>query len=98
MKEILRQVIPEAVVATDDFLAFGSLQALQEQELSQVPVYGFNNSIRARYQRPSLASVDIHPEELGYHAARLLIESIQNPQLEAKHQIVATSLIHRETG
>ncbi|HKK65118.1 MAG TPA: LacI family DNA-binding transcriptional regulator [Clostridia bacterium] len=96
--EILRAEQPDAVVATDDFLAFGALRALSEADIQNIPVYGFNNSIRGRYQHPSLASVDIHPEQLGYQATRVLIDSIQDSRSEAAHQIVDTSVIHRSTG
>ncbi len=98
MQEILKRDTPDAVVATDDFLAFGALRALSETSSADIPLYGFNNSIRGRYQTPSLASVDIHPEQLGYHATRLLIESIQDTSGEPTHQIVDTSVIHRSTS
>ncbi|HDQ13268.1 MAG TPA: LacI family transcriptional regulator, partial [Sediminispirochaeta sp.] len=93
----------DAIVATDDFLAFGALRALSEKDQladgqPTIPVYGFNNSIRGRYQHPSLSSVDINPEQLGYHATRLLIEHIQDGNGETAHQIVDTSVIHRETS
>lgn len=108
MRDILIAEQPDAVVATDDFLAFGALRALAESgqiaaskspgSHTAIPVYGFNNSIRGRYQHPSLASVDIHPEQLGYHATRLLINCIQDSNGETSHQIVDTSVIHRETS
>ena len=108
MRDILSSARPDAVVATDDFLAFGALRALSESgqiadsqppgSPAAIPVYGFNNSIRGRYQHPSLASVDINPEQLGYHATRLLIEHIQDINGETSHQIVDTSVIHRETS
>lgn len=103
MRDILQTARPDAVVATDDFLAFGALRALAESGQlpgghNAIPVYGFNNSIRGRYQHPSLASVDIHPEQLGYHGTRLLIECIQDSNGEPMHQIVDTSVIHRETS
>lgn len=98
MQEILKRDTPDAVVATDDFLAFGALRALSDTPSAGIPLYGFNNSIRGRYQHPSLASVDIHPEQLGYHATRLLIENIQDTTGGPIHQIVDTSVIHRATS
>ncbi|MCF7944375.1 MAG: LacI family transcriptional regulator [Spirochaetia bacterium] len=98
MMDILEQEKPDAVIAIDDFLAFGVMKALKEKNLEHVSVIGFNNSVRARYQHPSLSSVDIHPEELGYQAAELLIDSLQNTAAEARHKIVDTTIIHRETS
>jgi LacI family transcriptional regulator len=98
MSRILEQESPDAVVATDDFLAFGAMRALEERGLEQTAVVGFNNSVRGAYQRPSLSSVDIHPERLGYEAARLLIDSIQDELSPPSHQIVEATVIHRETS
>lgn len=97
MQALLLEAIPDAVVAADDFLAFGVLRALGDRELTDVAVVGFNNSIRGLYQSPSLSSVDIHPEALGYHAARILIDYLQDGKQKITHQIVETTIVHRET-
>ncbi len=97
MLDILDKDVPDAVVAIDDFFAFGVLKAIQERGLSGISVVGFNNSIRSRYQRPLLSSVDINPEELGYQATKILIDALQDKKGEPNHRIVDTTIIHRET-
>ena len=98
MRRILQEEQPDAVTAADDFLAFGALRALEEAGLQETALVGYNNSVRGMFQRPSLSSVDIHPERLGYEAARLLIDSLQDGPPQPAHQIVDASVVHRETS
>ena len=44
MMELLKVKKPEAVVTTDDLLAFGALKALKEQNIHDVAILGFNNT------------------------------------------------------
>ena len=97
MKTILSSSIPDAVVTTDDYLAFGVQEALAEAGLSNVAVVGFNNTIRGRYQSPTLTSVDINPAELGTVAASLLIDYINSTEGKIDHRIVDTLLIERDS-
>jgi DNA-binding LacI/PurR family transcriptional regulator len=98
MQAVLEREQPDAAVAADDFLAFGALRALEERGLHDTALVGYNNSVRGKFQRPSLSSVDIHPEKLGYEAARLVIESLQDGPPQPAHQIVDTTIVHRETS
>ena len=72
MKKILKSDTKvEAVAAGDDFLAFGAMKAMKEENI-EIPIVGFNNSPRSAIQTPSLSSVDINPVLLGENAAELL--------------------------
>lgn len=94
MATLCEHGMPQAVVTTDDLLAIGVLKYIREHALT-VKVSGFNNIPMAEYQTPSLSSVDIRAEELGYQAARLLIESLEGINLPVNHYIVATDWIER---
>lgn len=96
MHRILNKAKPDAVVTTDDILAFGAIKAIKEKKC-RIAVTGFNNSSRGIYQSPSLSSVDINPDKLGMQAAKLLISQIEGEELQVKHYIVETSLIERQT-
>ncbi|MTI49203.1 MAG: LacI family transcriptional regulator [Firmicutes bacterium] len=98
MKEILRNKKPEAVVTTDDLIAFGAMKAIKEETDEKIAVVGFNNTPLASYQSPKLSSVDINAEELGYHAAKLLIDKLENKESNMQHYIVDTKLIERESS
>ena len=88
---------PDAVVTTDDYLAFGVTAVLAEEGLQDIAVTGFNNTMRGRYQSPTLTSVDVNPAELGRNAAALLIESVTDNLEGGSHRIVETKLIERES-
>jgi DNA-binding LacI/PurR family transcriptional regulator len=96
LNKIIRLKTPTAVVATDDLLAFGALRAINDKGL-KIAAAGFNNIPLAAYQRPSLSSVDINAEKLGYHAAKLLIDRFEDSNLLINHYIVEAQLIERDS-
>jgi len=97
MEVLLGRGKPDAVVTTDDYIAFGVLAALSEAGLKDVSVVGFNNTLRGRYQCPTLSSVDVNPAELGAGAAALLIDRVTGGKPANGHQIVDTVLIERDS-
>ncbi|MEN2256716.1 substrate-binding domain-containing protein [Paraclostridium benzoelyticum] len=96
-KELLRKNEITAIVTTDDLLAFGVSQLLNEKNLEKISLVGFNNIQLSKYQTPPLASVDINADDLGYYAAKLLIEKLENQDTVNTHYIVNTEFIERES-
>jgi len=96
-KELLNKNKITAIVATDDLLAFGAGQLLNEENLDYISLVGFNNIQLSKYQNPPLSSVDINSDELGYYAAKLLIEKLENEESLNTHYIVNTEFIERES-
>lgn len=97
MENILKKSSPTAVVTTDDLLAFGALQALKDSALTDISVIGFNNTPLAAYQSPTLTSVDINAEDLGYYAAKLLINKLENIKENITSYIIETELVERDS-
>ncbi|EQK47056.1 bacterial regulatory s, lacI family protein [[Clostridium] bifermentans ATCC 19299] len=96
-EELLSKHEVTAIVTTDDLLAFGVSQLLNEKRLEKISLVGFNNIQLSKYQTPPLASVDINAYELGYYAAKLLIEKLENEDILNTHYIVNTEFIERES-
>lgn len=96
-KELLNKNKITAIVTTDDLLAFGAGKLLNEEKLDHISLVGFNNIQLAKYQTPPLSSVDINADELGYYAAKLLIEKLENEESLNTHYIVNTEFIERES-
>lgn len=96
-KELLNKNKVTAIVTTDDLLAFGAGQLLNEERLDYISLVGFNNIQLSKYQTPPLTSVDINADELGYYAAKLLIEKLENEDSLNTHYIVNTEFIERES-
>lgn len=94
--EMLSHTIPDAIIGTDDTLAFGAYKALNEKGLDNIAIAGFNNTPMALYKTPSLSSVDINAEKLGEEAAKLLIQHLNNEDTK-KHVIVDAEYIERDS-
>lgn len=92
---------PDSVIAVDDVMALGVSRAAQELNLrlpEDLAIVGFNNTMLTEYTYPPITSVDIKIYDLGYQAAKLLINQIENPDAERKHVIVPTRLIVRKSS
>lgn len=91
----------DAIVTTDDLIAYGSMRAVKELGYSipeKVSITGFNNTILAQYLLPSLSSVEINATDLGNKAAKLLLDSIDNGDLHNNFYIVDTEFIKRDSS
>ena len=88
---------PTAIIVQDDLLAFETLKVLQEKNINNISVIGFNNSPLAEFQTPPLSSIDINASELGYYAAKILIDYLENNETHIDHYIVESTLIERES-
>lgn len=98
-REILQYKMPDAFLTTDDTLAIGVERTLSEVHHSHdVAVIGFNNTQVAPYVRPSLSSVEINAELLGFQAAKLLIHTLEGKPIHTNHILVAAKFIERESS
>jgi DNA-binding LacI/PurR family transcriptional regulator len=97
MKKILDKSNPTAVVTTDDLIAFGASKAISEISEQHISIVGFNNTPLAAFRKPSLSSVDINSEELGYFAVKLLINKLENVKEDISNYIIDTKLVERES-
>lgn len=95
-KNILNKNKVNAFITTDDLLAFGVQKAIKELEFNDISVVGFNNSPLAHYKNPSLSSVDINSEKLGFYAAKLLIDKLEGKKSREYH-VIETNFIERES-
>lgn len=95
MEQFMQKFIPEAVVTTDDLIAYGACQYFYHRQGHYLPVIGFNNTPVSRYRNPAFSSVDINAQQLGEYAARLLINHLENKPIKEKHHIVDTLLVER---
>lgn len=95
--ELLAEAKPDAVVTTDDFLAFGVMNYIRDNNLEDIAITGFNNTIRGEHQSPSLTSVEVKPKQLGMEAADMLIQYIRDPEIPPQNQIVSCHLIERSS-
>lgn len=95
--KLLENIMPTAIIVEDDVLAFGTLKVIKGKNIENIEVVGFNNNPLAEFQSPPLSSVDINAEELGYHAAKILIDFLENSESTINHYIIDSKLIKRES-
>ncbi|MGG3905234.1 LacI family DNA-binding transcriptional regulator [Geobacillus stearothermophilus] len=99
MKELLSlPEPPTGLVVVDDLMALGILKTLDEMGLGvpeDVSIVSFNNTLLAEMSRPPLTSVDIGIFQLGYEAAKSLMEKITNPNEPIKRIIIPHRLVER---
>ncbi|KKK36452.1 LacI family transcriptional regulator [Mesobacillus campisalis] len=92
--------LPTAMLVADDLMALGVLNALDELGISvpeDVSIVSFNNVLVAEMARPPLTSVDINIFDLGYEAAKSLIQKIENPKEPTKRIIIPYELVKRSS-
>jgi LacI family transcriptional regulator len=96
---------PDAIFATNDPLAMGSVMAIKDRGLripKDVAIVGFSNWFFGELLEPSLTTVDQPGFEMGQEAARMLLKHIemkekdQEPAYETK--ILKTKLVIRNSS
>lgn len=97
MREILKYKVPDAIVGTDDTIAYGAYKAVTQEKNLKVALAAFNNTTLALYHHPSMSSVDVNSEELGHTAAELLIKKIEGIPIANNKIIVDSTYIERES-
>lgn len=71
---------PDAVIVTDDLVAFGTIQVLESLNIDipkDIAVASFNNSVLSRYSQTPFTSVDVNAYDLGLESINLLVEAIE---------------------
>ncbi|MDR7071975.1 LacI family DNA-binding transcriptional regulator [Fictibacillus barbaricus] len=91
---------PSALIVMDDLMSFGILHTLNELGLSvpdDISIVSFNNVMLSELSSPSLTSVDINIFQLGYEAAKGLLDCIQSPKHNPKRVTVPYKLVERQS-
>lgn len=100
MELLRRSIPPTAFIVTDDLMALGVVNTLTEMQIdipTEVSIVSFNNALFAEMSRPPLTSIDIHIVELGYQAARSLIQMLENENEPVKRIIIPHHLVVRQS-
>lgn len=95
MEKFLTEFLPDAIVTTDDLIAFGACQKANDLTGKYIPVMGFNNTPVSLYRNPAFSTIDIFADKLGYESAKLLIDQLEDNPIKEKHLIVKTQLVDR---
>jgi LacI family transcriptional regulator len=92
---------PTAVVAANDLMAIGFMQACEAAGVSipeEVSVVGMDNTDMATIVKPALSSVVMREEDIGANAATLLIERIMDGRTYRKTVKLEPELVVRPSS
>jgi LacI family transcriptional regulator len=91
---------PTAIFAGNNFIAIGVMKALYESGL-QMPkdmsVVGFDDLPVGLLVQPFLTVADQPAYEMGYRAAKLLLERVANPGEPCQEIVLPTQLVIRQS-
>jgi signal transduction histidine kinase/DNA-binding LacI/PurR family transcriptional regulator/AraC-like DNA-binding protein len=96
-----RQARPDAVVAVNDRLAFGALQALRMRGVhvpDDVALVGFNNEPVCRLVTPPLTTVPLRMYERGRQAARMLLALIEGEPVPEQVSLPTRLIVRQSCG
>lgn len=92
--------LPDVFICANDFIALDVLQVFRKLNIrvpEDVWLCGFDDSQESRIVIPSLTTIHIHSQIMGFSAVHLLISRIKNPSLNYRTIYTETSLIYRES-
>lgn len=91
---------PTAIFAANDHSAIGAMEAAAEASVripADLSLVGFDNIPETAFTQPPLTTVSQSIEELGYVAAKILVNLIEGESLENSLHKVPTKLVIRES-
>lgn len=92
--------LPDVFICANDFIAIDVLCVFKELGISvprDVYLCGFDDSPESRVMSPSLTTIHIHSQIMGFSAVHLLMSRIKEPSLNFRTIHTETSLIYRES-
>lgn len=101
MEEILRrESVPEVILCTNNYLAMGCMQSIVSKGLSipkDIALMTFDNYPFSMIVQPSLTAVEVDMFEMGWQAARFMLQKIRKPKLQTQSFCTTPSVIERES-
>lgn len=93
--------IPDAVVASNDMMAMGACNVLEEAGYKvpqDIIVTGFDHISSAEAFSPSIATVDRNWENLGYRAVEYLFERIKGNDYKEENYVPTKAVMNESCG
>lgn len=101
LKEALKDQTVDAIIASDQFSAFCTINYIQKMGLKvpeDISVIGFADGILPKFMTPSVTTIDQKEEKMGQFALTTLINRIEKKNAETPiRKIIKTALIKRES-
>jgi len=91
----------DAIVAANNYLALGAINALNEKGIhvpSAISLITFDDYPFATFTKPKLSSVSVDMYSLGLYTARMVLNQIKNPSIVAQQYITVPLLTERSSS
>jgi len=92
--------MPDVFICANDFIAIDTLFVFKTLGITvpkDVWLCGFDDSPESRILSPTLTTIHIHSQIMGFSAVHLLLSRIKDPSLNYRTIHTETSLIYRES-
>lgn len=89
----------DAIVAANDWMALGAMEALETRGLrvpEDVSLVGFDDIEQARFVTPPLSTVRQHPRQLGAHAVRRVMAMLRGDR-DMRPELLETTVVLRQS-
>lgn len=102
LTEMIQKIekLPDVFICANDFIAMDALMVFKHLGISvpkDVYLCGFDDSPESKVVSPSLTTIHIHSQIMGFSAVHLLLSRIKEPSLNFRTIHTETSLIFRES-
>lgn len=101
MEEIQkRKELPDVFICANDFIAVDVMSVFKQLGIrvpQDVYLCGFDDSPESHVTSPTLTTIHIHSQIMGFSAVHLLMSRIKEPSLNFRRIYTETSLIYRES-
>lgn len=91
---------PTALVAFNDRLALGAIQAIRQAGLKvpdDISIIGYDNSDQAKYSVPKITTVEIHASLMAQTAARMLFQQIDDYEVLPVKILTPVELVEQDS-
>lgn len=91
---------PTALVAFNDRLALGAIQAIHQAGLKvpdDISIIGYDNSDQAKYSMPRITTVEIHASLMAQTAARMLFQQIDDYEVLPVKVLTPVELVEMDS-
>ena len=101
MEQVLeREKIPEVILCTNNYLAMGCMQSIRAKGLKipkDIALMTFDNYPFSMIVQPTLTAIEVDMYEMGWQAARFMLQMIKKPNLQTQSFCTTPTIIERES-
>lgn len=94
------KALPDVFICANDFAAIDTMYVFKQLGIcvpQDVYLCGFDDSPESRVTSPTLTTIHIHSQIMGFSAVHLLMSRIKEPSLNFRKIYTETKLIYRES-